>query len=280
MTVAWLTDTVTADLDRAVHYTLLWGLDGVVLRTVGGPGDRVPHVNEARLRRRLQDADLPVAAIDPGLFEASHAARAAWLNDLAAFDDTTSFCRRVDCRVVIVGALAAQETGEWDPAAAGEVLAQAAEKAATAGVALAVRNARQTDCATGESLSAVIAAARAACSSEGARSALGAAWSPADALRAGADPLGGVHALLHAGVPILYVAVADGEGGVDGWTDAIPGEGAVGWRDQLGVIAAAGFDGTLGLEVYGRPTGTFGLRAAAALIGLARASARPAPAST
>ena len=54
MTPIWLTDTVTGDLDRALHYTSLWGLEGVELRTVGGPEDRVPFVNEAKLRRRLE----------------------------------------------------------------------------------------------------------------------------------------------------------------------------------------------------------------------------------
>ncbi len=69
MLPVWLPDTVTLDLDRALHYTLLWGLEGIVLRTVGGEADRVPHVNEARLKRRLSEHDLPAVAVDPGLFE-------------------------------------------------------------------------------------------------------------------------------------------------------------------------------------------------------------------
>ena len=63
MLTAWLTDTVTSDLDRALHYTLLWGLEGVELRTVGGAEDRVPFVNEAKLKRRLSEHELPVVAI-------------------------------------------------------------------------------------------------------------------------------------------------------------------------------------------------------------------------
>ena len=75
MQTAWITDTVTEDAPRAIHYTLLWGLDGVVLRTVGGPEDRVPFINEARIRNRLIEADLSVAAVDPGLFEAAGGGR-------------------------------------------------------------------------------------------------------------------------------------------------------------------------------------------------------------
>ena len=279
MTVAWLTDTVTADLDRAMHYTLLWGLEAVVLRTVGGPGDRVPHVNEARLRRRLEETEIPLAAIDPGLFEAASESRSVWLNDLAAFDDTTAFCRRTGCDLVIVGALAGPAGEPWDPVSAGAVLARAAERAAGAGVRLAVRNAVNTGCASGEDLAAVLAAARATCSSDRARSAIGAAWSPADAARAGAGARAGLDALRRAGAPIFYVSVRDGREGVDGWTDAAPGDGDVGWSQQIEALVADDFDGTLGLEVHGRPTGTFGLRAAAALIGLVRSAARPAPAS-
>ncbi len=278
MTVAWLTDTVTSDLERAVHYTLLWGLDAVVLRTVGGPGDRVPHVNEARLRRRLDDAELPVAAIDPGLFEAPASARSAWMNDLAAFDDTASFCRRVGCGLVIAGALAGAGDDSWDARAAGEVLARAAERAAPAGVRLAVRNGLDTACSSGELLSDVLGEARAACSSDVVRSALGAAWSPVDALRSGADPADGLDSLVRAGVPILYVAVRDGTSAGEAWADGIPGEGEVGWSAHLAALAAHGFDGTLGLEVHGKPTGTIGLRAASALIGLVRATARSTPA--
>ncbi len=32
MRIGWTTDTVTTDASRALHYTLLWGLEGVVLR--------------------------------------------------------------------------------------------------------------------------------------------------------------------------------------------------------------------------------------------------------
>ena len=69
MLPVWLTESVTPDLCRAVHYTLLWGLEGVVLRTVGRSGNRVPFVNERQLRTRLEEPEGQVVAVDPGLFD-------------------------------------------------------------------------------------------------------------------------------------------------------------------------------------------------------------------
>jgi sugar phosphate isomerase/epimerase len=269
-----VTDTVTPDLGRAVHYTLLWGLEGVVLRTVGGPGERVPFVNEARVRARLEAAELPVAAVDPGLFEGAPTRRAAWLNDLAAFEETAAFCRRVGCGLVLVGALAEPggsaplaASAAWDVEAAADVLRQAGEAAARAGLRLAVRNEAGGACASGETLAALLARV--------AHPAVGAAWSPADAAGAGRDPAAGLAALLDAAVPVSYVAVRDGVGEGGAWAPRVPGEGAVGWSGQLEALARAGFNGPLALVVEGEPAAKAGLRGATALIQLVRAARRP-----
>jgi sugar phosphate isomerase/epimerase len=268
---ALVTDTVTPDLDRALHYALLWGMEGVALRTIGGPGDRVPHVNEARLRRRLEEAELPAVAVDPGLFEGPVETPAGWLNDLAAFDETLSFCKRIGSDMVIVGALAGPAAAGWDARVAGEAIARVASAAARAGVRVAVRNAASTRCASGEDLAALLGAARAACADDRERAALGAAWSPADALEAGADAARGLAALGAAGAPVYCVVVRDGRSD-GGWEEATPGEGGVGWAHQLEVLAAARYEGPLCLEVRRRPAGPEGLRASVALIALVRAA--------
>jgi sugar phosphate isomerase/epimerase len=143
--------------------------------------------------------------------------------------------------------------------------------ASRAGVRVAVRNAASTRCASGEDLGALLAAGRAACGDEHERSALGAAWSPADALEAGADPARGLDALVEAGVPLHCVVVRDGRSDGD-WEEANPGDGGVGWVHQLETLAAARYDGPLCLEVRRRPVGPEGLRAATALIAMARAA--------
>ena len=262
MTPAWTTDVVTPNLERAVHYTLLWGLEGVALRTVGGAGDRVPFVNEAGTRRRLDDAELPVVAVDPGLFEGSWSARAGWLNDLAVLDDAAAFAARVGCPVVRVGALGG-EGGPYDAAAAADALRRAGDVAAARGVRLAVRNEAGTGLAAGADLAALVGAVG--------HASVGADWRPADARAAGEEPAAGLAALLDAGVPVVTVGVrdrtADGE-------DAVPGEGGVGWAGQLGALAAAGWDGPLVLDGLPAPPARHGLAAATALVGLARRAGR------
>lgn len=256
------TDTVTGDLARAVGYALLWGLEGVALRTVGG--ERVPFVNEAALRRRLEEAELPVAAVDPGLFEGSAERRAAWLNDVAAFDDTAAFCRRLSCPVVRIGALGAG----GDAGARAEALHAMGDVAARAGLRLAVRNEAGTPTATGTDLAALLAAVD--------HPAVGADWHPAEAYGSGEPAMRGLEALL-ASAKVLCVAVRDEAPADDGVLVDVPvGEGRLEWAAQLARLAAAGYDGPLALDVPGRPVGSAGLASGGALVRLARVAVRDA----
>ena len=276
MTTAWTTDTVTPDPARAVGLTLLWGLDGVALRTVGG--GRVPNVTEAPLRRRLAEAELPVVAVDPGLFEGAAGSRAGWLNDLAALDETAAFCVRVGCGLVRVGALAlgeANASARLD--AAGEALRQAGDHAAGHGLRLAVRNDAQTAVATGAALAALLDAVD--------HPAVGADWRPADAVLAGESPSDGLAAL---GRAPLCVGVRDGEpvrdrsagpsadGLGSGWARAVVGQGGLGWGEQLSALAALGFAGPLVIDEVPHPARSAGLASATALIRAARRAERGA----
>lgn len=265
MTPAWTTDAVTPDLARAVHYTLLWGLEGVVLQTVGGAGDRVPFVNEAALRARLAEAELPVLAVAPGLFEGSLASRATWLNDLTVLDDTAAFCRRVGCGVVRVGALAA-DADAYDADAAADALRQAGERAARGGVRLAVRNEADTAVASGADLADLLGRVG--------HASVGADWRPADALASGSDPADGVAALVGADVSFETVGVRDGRIEQGAWEETTAGEGGVGWEAQVEALAAAGFDGPLVLDALPGPPRSHGLSAATALVRLSRLSRR------
>ena len=267
MQTAWITDTVTEDAPRAIHYTLLWGLDGVVLRTVGGPEDRVPFINEARIRNRLIEADLSVAAVDPGLFEAAISRRAAWMNDLVRFDETTAFCRRMGCPLVLVGALAEPE-GAYEVDAVASVLRRAGDAAQRAGLALAVRNEVGGHCASGERLAEVLAAVD--------HAHVGAAWSPADALEAGADPQTGLRAFRHAGASLRYVSIRDGRWHDGAWVDCPLGEGDVQWEEHLAHLSELGFQGVLALDLRGASRVQTGLADATALIQAVRKLKRAA----
>ena len=257
------TDSVTDDLARAVGYALLWGLEGVALRTVGG--ERVPFVNEAALRRRLAGSEMPLAAVDPGLFEGDAGRRAVWLNDVAAFDDSAAFCRRLGCRVVRVGALGAG----GDDEARVEALRALGHAAARHDLRLAVRNEATTAVATGVALADLLARVN--------HPAVGADWRPAEALTAGEAPLDGLAALLAEPDRVACVAVVDVQTADDGArVDATIGEGELAWAEQFGRLAAAGFDGPLALDVPGRPSGPAGLASGSALVRLVRAARRAA----
>ena len=262
MSPALLTDAVTGDAARAVRLTLFWGLEAVALRTVGG--GRVPNVAEAPLRRRLDEADLPVAALDPGLFEGAAGSRAVWLNDLAALTDLAPFARRVGCDLVRLGALA--DPDGWDAEASAEALRQAGERAQGLGLRLAVRNEAGTAVATGAALAGLLGAVG--------HPAVGADWRPADALQGGEEPAEGLAALLALGAPFC-VGVRDGEPGAE-WDEAVVGEGAVGWGAQLAALVEAGADGPLILDAAPHPARSTGLASATALVGALRAARRAA----
>jgi sugar phosphate isomerase/epimerase len=261
MLPCWLTDTVTSDLDRALHYTLLWGLEGVELRTIGTAEDRVPFVNEGKLKRRLAANELPAVAVVPGMFEGPVAERTAWLNELAAFDETLQFCRRLGCPCVVVSAFAAGSGGEQEQVV--EALVRAGRAAAARGITVAVLNEYGMGYATGAALAGLLEAVN--------HPAVRAAWSPASALRGGEDPAAGLEALRR---HVALVRCFDGESRAEAWTHRLPGEGSVDWPHQLAALVAAGFEGPISLEVHGEPRPKHGLWAATALIEMIRAARR------
>lgn len=273
MLPVWLTDTVTPDLDRALHYTLLWGLQGVELRTVGGAADRVPRVNEQKVKHSLEKSEVLPVAVSPGLFEAPLSERARWMNDLATFEETVRFCKRIGCPRVIVSAFRREE-GEAKreallPEEALRAFRRAADRAARGGLTLAVLNEPNGCCPTGTALARLLQAVD--------HPFVQAAWHPAAALQSGEDPAEGLQAL---GERVTLVRCSDGvvdsESGA--WQEVSFGEGDVGWDDQLRRLHAAQFQGPLSLEVRVEPRPKEGLRAATRLIRMIRAVQREAPA--
>lgn len=253
MKTAWLTDTVTSDLDRALHYTLLWGLDAVELRTVGGASERVPFVNEAKLRRRLDEHNIAVVAIVPGLFEGMSSDRVAWLNEVVQMQDVFTFCKRIGCPRVVISCFASTQNDGLDTAV--EALQKAGSIAEVNGLILAVLNEFDMACQTGRELATMLEAVD--------HSAVRAAWSPADALRAGEPASVGFKALAGR---IELVRCRDGAGRGNDWEEMTLGAGAVGWPDILHQLKASDFMGPLSLEVFVEPRPKQGLRMATELI--------------
>jgi len=259
MTPAWLSDTVTPDVSRALHYTALWGLEGVELRRVGhGVVPDVP--NERVLRDRLAQGEMAVVALVPGLFEAPTADRAAAFDGLARLSGTLVFARRVACPVVVASGFAADG---FALAEAVDVLRRAGDAVARAGVHLAVLNEPDMAHRTGDDLARLLDAVD--------HPNVGAAWHPANALRAGERPADGLAAL---GARVRHVRVRDGAvQGTGGWADTLVGEGDVDWPAQGARLKAVGYAGALSLEVHPvgeLPAAKTGLRSGTAVVRLAR----------
>lgn len=261
MLPALLTDTITSDLDRALHYTLLWGLEGVELRTVGKGGDRVPFVNEAKLKRRLTEHEMPAVAVVPGMFEGPLQDRTTWMNEIAAFDETLQFCRRIECPRVVVSAFAG--ASDADTALAADALRRAGDAAGRYGIVVAVLNEVGSAHPTGAALAALLEAA--------AHPSVQAAWNPAAALQAGEHPRDGLDRLAGR---VALVRCSDGRMNGDTWQPTTLGDGAVGWGDQIRRLRQAGFDGPLSLEVVVEPRPKQGLRDTLRLVQFIRTAAR------
>lgn len=248
----WLTDHLTRDIARAIRYTQLWGLEGVVLRFVDG-GARVPDVNEAKVRNRLRTADLELAAIDPGLFDGPPGGRAEWLNDVVRLGECTAFCRRMACTRIISGALPGEPVD-----LAREAFRLAAARLEGSGLRLCVRNEGEGRVASAELssfLQTVGSGEIASC------------WDPAEALaQRGEPPEEGLSALMgRVGVVVARdIRRASGQ-----WAPCEFGGGEVGWRALVAMLIEGGYDGPICLDLSGA-TPQQALRAATALLHMIR----------
>ena len=260
MTPTFLTDSVTTDLDRALHYAGMWGLDALELRMVGGPNVRVPHVDERKLLRRLAEHETQVAAVSPGLFEGPVSARVSLLNEIAQLSDTLAFCTRVGCSIVVASSFATED--EVDTQVAADVLRRAGDAAAKKGVTLALLNECDGAHAAPHALAHLLAATD--------HAHVRAAYSPADAAQAGADPLD-VDALAPF---VVLVRARDGAGQADAWEESVIGEGQVDLVQVLTRLNAAGFDGPVSLDVRREPKAKAGVRGAAHVVASMRAAKR------
>ena len=258
MLPVWLTDTVTSNLDRAIHYTLLWGLEGVELRTVGTPSNRVPFVNEQKLRRRLVEHTLPVAAVVPGLFEGPEADRSNWMNEVAGLDDILQFCRRIGCSRIITSAFSG-DARTSDLESAVEALRTAGRAAASYGISVAVLNESQMSRPTVSQVIDLVEAVD--------HPAVRIAWSPGESVRAGEQPL----AMVDRVAPHLdYLRCTDVRIDETGIHSAPIGQGDVGWPQLLSEVHERGYDGPVSLEVHLEPKAKFGLFDATQIIQLLR----------
>lgn len=216
---------MTPDLRRALRFTLLWGLEAVVLRSVGHA--RVPDLNESQLQIRLQTDEIDIAAVDPGLFESSAEERAMWMDDLQQLERVVAFCRRFDCPTILTGGFPGSER-----ASAGDIFKRAADKLGN--LRLAVRSSdRPTDNDLAELLASVEDPRITAC------------WDPADRVVAGESATEGLDALgEYLGVVIVRDVDESGNR-----TDFA--EGIVPWHEIISRLTANDYSGLLAMDMSG-----------------------------
>ena len=247
MLPVWLTDTVTTDLDRAVHYTLLWGLEGMVLRTVGSAESRIPNVDEEKLGRRMRENDLPVPAVEPGLFSGPLGSPHQWMNEIMLARDVFTFCDRLGIGIVIVDAFAG-EPGDRSVEELAEPLRELGDEASDRGVRVAVRNRSGTHAPTGSMLAELLDAVDHVW--------VGGAWAPADGRAQGESLSDGLEVL---GERIELVSAPD---------YAFEGERSeeFAMEEVLRGLHERGFHGPVSLEIESEPKPKHGLWAATELV--------------
>jgi sugar phosphate isomerase/epimerase len=245
MIFSLVSDVVTRDIDRMLHYALLWGFEAVELRMVGDA--RVPHVNEEKLIRRLQETEMEVSAVNPGLFEGSVREKVGWMNDLAMLPETIRFCERIDCSTILVSSFPDSEgvsapSPDSDAARrmAAEALRRAGDVVGRKGLRIAVVNDAEGPAASTSALADLLADVD--------HEAVVAAWSPADALKAGSSPLDGLDGL----APRLACVRASQVRGPD-YVPAPFDAGELDWTAILRRLQVQGFNGDITMELRAEP---------------------------
>lgn len=260
MTPIWYPDSVTTDLSRGIHYTLLWGLEGVVLRFIGGAEHRVPFVNEEKLKRRLHEAELPIVAVDPGLFEGSYSNKASWMNERMILEDVAAFCQRVNAPAIVVGALGGDD--EYKLVEVADALQNAGDVATRHGVKLVVFNDAESVCATGIALSELLKQVN--------HPSIEAYWRPCEDLKRGEAVVVGLEAFVTNGVKLGLVEAANGHNQSGDWIDTSLEDGEIDWSSLIHRLHNSGYSGPIALKVTEQPAAKAGLSDASTLISAIR----------
>lgn len=272
----WI-NSFTTDLERALRYAMLWGLEGIELGML--KHNRVPNINEAQLRHHLgleeeeetevlfdedfgydpddDDEDeepLEIMAISPSLFQCFASDKLSWLNDLMLLEEAIRFCEKFSCKTILISSFIREENAQAQQISA---LKRAGDQAAAHGITLGVLNEAGMTAESGEELAALIMATN--------HPNVKAAWQPIVALQAGASPKSGVEAL---GNHVQLVRVHNGVQRAQHklWQNTALDAGAISWEQQIQTLLKNDFQGIFSLGVFSDEKGKQGLRDATYLI--------------
>ena len=245
-------ESVSRRMQEIASTALLWGFDALELRSVGGAEDWIPYVSERAIVSACREAELDVAAVDPGYFAGSAEERAAWMNELAMLPEVARVCERIGCSGILLGSLGSSgESGDRMSDALERIVRDAERISGRTGIRFLMR--------TGTAYSGL-----------------------ADVLRA-IDAVGATH--VH---PVLELAIAPmstmpdvpdlppdaGRAayarvdyrGTDAVSPAAASDLASAFRTVAARLRATGFDSDVCLEFEKRPDSVSGLRVSTAFV--------------
>lgn len=267
MIISIVTDEMSGDPETAFELGLEWGVSHFELR--GVYGQRVPRLSphaRHRLVRAARDCGVTITAVSPGLFKipcpAAEPARAslgwmdaglfgAWRDASEALDDhlgrllpeTLDFAAEIGAPAIIAFSFSrGGAPGGEAPSGVVDVLGEAAERCAAAGIELLVETEEGHWADTGERSAALMRRVG--------HPALGLNWDPANALIDGDTPF--PDGYRHAAPFVRNVHYKDARRFADGgWT--LLAEGDVDWAGQVAALAADGYAGAIAIEPHLAP---------------------------
>jgi sugar phosphate isomerase/epimerase len=240
--IGFVSDEIDRDFVVASSLAEGWGVRLFELRALRS--GRVPHVEAREMRAVLEIAlseDLRITALSPGIFKRSLDAAAAAEDDLEnTLPRTIEWAVRFGAPTVI--AFGFPDDAHADAARAADLLARAADRAAEAGLVLAIENEAGFLCDSGSRTAELLRRA--------AHPALKANWDPANAWGCGEDPFPDGYAAVRPW--IANVHVKDTVEGVA--RGCVPvGEGRVDWTGQLAALHADAGVGHVTIETHCEP---------------------------
>ncbi len=265
--ISIVTDELSADPESAIEMATDWGIHDFELR--GYFAERVPQLTAYQVRQLgliLDDYGARVVALSPGLFKMPYPAvdPVRWsftVLDQAAYEvwesarrlvethvkeilpKTLDLANELGARIIICFGFyrAGKEPGS-PPTAVIDILGEAAEKAAGAGIILAVETEEGYWADTGERTRQVIEQVN--------HPALRVNWDPGNAFCAGETPFPSGYAALRG--LIQHVHFKDARRTVEGGAEIVA-RGEIDWQGQVQALIRDGYDGYISIETHLRP---------------------------
>lgn len=267
MKISILTDEVSADPETAIELGVEWGVHDFELR--GFYTDRAPRLSnyqKQRLRDALNEYQARIVAIGPGLFKVACPPQRAprlplgWM-DLAGYDNwaeaqrllhyhsnellpaSLDYANELGARLVVIfGFDRAGAPPGPPPEEILNCLRLAAERAASAGIQLAIENEDGFWADTGARTARMVQAVN--------HPALGINWDPGNAFFAGDEPYPAGYQSVRG--LVRHVHFKDAQRSPDGALH-YAAEGQVDWAGQISALAADGYNGFISIETHIRP---------------------------